>query len=114
VKVVLLSKALVHGAYQTKCEALAALPGLDLTVVVPPSWREIGGWETTLSGVTPGYRLLSTPIAFNGHHHVHWYPRLGGLREPRPDLFHVDEEAFNFATFQPCARSPPRSTPGLL
>ena len=43
-KIALLSKPLVNGAYQTKCEALAALPGVELTVIVPPSWREIGGW----------------------------------------------------------------------
>ena len=100
-KVVLLSKPLVNGAYQTKCEALAAFPDTDLTVIVPPSWREIGGWETPLERRhTTGYRLLSTPITFNGHHHVHFYPRLGGLlRRRRPDVFHVDEEAFNFATF---------------
>jgi glycosyltransferase involved in cell wall biosynthesis len=101
VKIALLSKPLVNGAYQTKCEALAALPGVDLTVIVPPSWREIGAWETKLERrYTAGYRLLCTPIAFNGHHHVHFYPKLGGLlRQIRPDVFHVDEEAFNFASF---------------
>jgi glycosyltransferase involved in cell wall biosynthesis len=101
VKIALLSKPLVNGAYQTKCEALAALPGVDLTVIVPPSWREIGAWETTLERrYTAGYRLVCTPIAFNGHHHVHFYPRLGGLlRSIRPDVFHVDEEPFNVATF---------------
>lgn len=100
-KIALLSKPLVNGAYQTKCEALAALPGVDLTVIVPPSWREIGAWETALERrYTAGYRLICTPIAFNGHHHVHFYPRLGGLlRAIQPDVFHVDEEPFNVATF---------------
>ncbi len=97
----MLSKALVHGAYQTKCEALAALPGVELTVIVPPAWREIGGWETKLERQhTHGYTLISTPIVANGHHHVHFYPRLGGLlRRLRPEVFHVDEEAFNFSAF---------------
>jgi glycosyltransferase involved in cell wall biosynthesis len=97
----MLSKPLVNGAYQTKCEAIAALPGIELTVIVPPSWREIGGWEVALERRhTRGYRLLDTPIAFNGHHHVHFYPRLAGLlRDLRPEVFHVDEEAFNLASF---------------
>jgi glycosyltransferase involved in cell wall biosynthesis len=101
VRIALLSKPLVNGAYQTKCEALAALPGVDLLVIVPPSWREIGAWEQPLERrFTAGYRLVCTPIAFNGHHHVHFYPRLGPLLSDfRPEVFHVDEEAFNFATF---------------
>lgn len=100
-KIVLLSKALVHGAYQTKCESLAAHPDVQLTVIVPPSWREIGAWETPLERrFTAGYELISTPIIFNGHHHVHFYPRLGPLlRRLQPDIFHVDEEAFNLASF---------------
>jgi glycosyltransferase involved in cell wall biosynthesis len=101
IKVVLLSKALVNDVYRTKCDALASFPDLDLTVIVPPSWREIGGWETRLElADAPRYRLLITPLAFNGHHHVHLYPRLGRLlKDLRPDVFHVDEEPFNLATF---------------
>lgn len=101
-RIALLSKPLVNGAYQTKCEALAALPGVELLVIVPPSWREIGAWEQPLEHrYTAGYQLVCTPIAFNGHHHVHFYPRLGSvLRAFRPQVFHVDEEAFNLAAFQ--------------
>jgi glycosyltransferase involved in cell wall biosynthesis len=100
-KVVLLSKALVNDAYRRKCDELASFPDLDLTVIVPPSWREIGAWETRLErSEAAGYRLVVTPIAFNGHHHVHLYPRLGRvLKRLRPDVFHVDEEPFNLATF---------------
>jgi glycosyltransferase involved in cell wall biosynthesis len=100
-KVVLLSKALVNDAYRRKCDELASFPDLDLTVIVPPSWREIGAWETRLErSEGAGYRLVVTPIAFNGHHHVHLYPRLGRvLKRLRPDVFHVDEEPFNLATF---------------
>jgi glycosyltransferase involved in cell wall biosynthesis len=101
IKVVLLSKTLVNDAYRTKCDALASFPELDLTVIVPPSWDEIGAWETRLEPAeAPAYRLLVTPIVFNGHHHVHLYPRLGRLlANLRPDVFHVDEEPFNLVTF---------------
>jgi glycosyltransferase involved in cell wall biosynthesis len=91
----------VNDAYRTKCDALASYRDLELTVIVPPSWREIGGWETRLERPdAAAYRLLVTPITFNGHHHVHLYPRLGRLlTDLRLDVFHVDEEPFNLATF---------------
>jgi glycosyltransferase involved in cell wall biosynthesis len=100
VRIVILSKPLVNGAYQTKCEALAALPDVTRTAIVPPSWRERGAWAIPLERRhTAGYELVSTPIAFNGHHHIHFYPRLGRLlRRLRPEIFHVDEEPFNLAT----------------
>ncbi|HET8631335.1 MAG TPA: glycosyltransferase family 4 protein [Thermomicrobiales bacterium] len=101
-KVLLLHKALVNGLYQKKAEALAALPGVDLTVVVPPAWREARWGTVPLERRhTAGYRLEVAPIAFNGHHHVHFYRSLGALvRRVRPDVFHVDEEPFNLATAQ--------------
>ena len=42
-RVVMLSKACIVGAYQRKLEELARLPGLELTVLVPPSWRDDRG-----------------------------------------------------------------------
>lgn len=99
-RVLLLHKALVNGAYQKKAEALAAIPGVELTVVVPPSWKEARAWTQPLERRhTAGYELVVAPIWFNGHHHVHCYPTLGAIvRRARPDIFHVDEEPFNLAT----------------
>ena len=100
-KVLLLSKALVVGAYQRKAEELAALPGIELTVAVPPSWREPGAVEQRLERrFTRGYRLAVLPIWLNGRHHIHFYPAIERLvAAVRPDVFHVDEESFNLATF---------------
>ena len=39
-RILMVSKALVVGAYQRKAEEMAALPGVELTVAVPPFWRE--------------------------------------------------------------------------
>ena len=39
-KVLMLSKACIVGAYQKKLEEMAALDGVELTVVVPPSWHD--------------------------------------------------------------------------
>lgn len=97
----MLSKACVVGIYQTKLEALAHQPDIDLTVAVPPSWRDERGtlWLERLH--TQGYTLIETPIALNGRFHLHFYPRLGALvRRVRPDILHIDEEPYNLATFQ--------------
>jgi glycosyltransferase involved in cell wall biosynthesis len=100
-RILMLSKALVVGAYQKKAEELAALPGVELTVAAPSSWREPGVGEQRLERrFIRGYRLVELPIWFNGRHHVHFYPAIDRLMAAvRPDVFHIDEESFNFATF---------------
>jgi glycosyltransferase involved in cell wall biosynthesis len=100
-RILMLSKALVVGAYQRKLEEMAAVPGVELTVVVPPYWQE-GGQRTPLQRAhTRGYELVELPMSLNGHFHLHYYPRLGDIvRRVRPDVFHIDEEPYNLATFQ--------------
>jgi glycosyltransferase involved in cell wall biosynthesis len=100
-KVVMLSKALVSGAYQKKLEELARIPGVELLALVPPSWHEPGVGTLPLERVfTQGYRLEVLPMVLNGQHHLHFYPGLRRvIRRERPDIFHIDEESFNLATF---------------
>lgn len=99
-KVLMLSKALIVGAYQKKLEEIAAIDGIDLTVVVPPSWDDPAS-PTRLEKVhTQGYRLIVSNMWLNGNYHLHLYPGLGKIvREVRPDIFHIDEEPYNLATF---------------
>jgi glycosyltransferase involved in cell wall biosynthesis len=100
-RILMLSKALVVGAYQQKAAELAALPGVELTLAVPPSWRERGVGVLELERrFTQGYRLAVLPIRFNGHHHLHYYPTIAQLvADVRPQILHIDEESFNLATF---------------
>lgn len=100
-RVLMISKACVNGAYQRKLEEIAAR-GIDLTVVVPPYWRDDAGRRVPLERRhVDGYRLVETPMAFNGRFHVHFYPRLAQVfRECRPDIVHMDEEPYNLATSQ--------------
>jgi len=101
-KILMLSKALVVGTYQRKAEELAAIPGVELTVAVPPVWQEPGVGPITLERqYTSGYQLAVLPMWLNGHFHLHFYPGIKRLVELiQPDVFHIDEESFNFATFQ--------------
>lgn len=95
-RVTLLSKALVVGAYQRKCELIAAHRDVELTVLVPPAW---GNQRLELIHVQ-GYDLRVVPIRLNGNFHLHHYPTLKGeIERSRPDVLHIDEEPYNLATW---------------
>lgn len=98
-RVVMISKALVVGAYQRKAEEIARL-GVELTVLTPPSWRDRRGTQEAERLHTDGYELRTIPVLFNGAYHFHFYPTLvKALRALRPEVVHVDEEPYNLATF---------------
>jgi glycosyltransferase involved in cell wall biosynthesis len=98
-RVLMVSKACLVGAYQRKLEEIARHQDVELTVAVPPSWRDERGELPLERAYTTGYDLVVEPIRFNGHFHAHYYPRLGRLvSRVRPDLVHIDEEPYNFAT----------------
>jgi glycosyltransferase involved in cell wall biosynthesis len=98
-RVLMVSKACVVGAYQKKLEELARLPDIALTVVVPPYWRDEQGVVNLERQHTQGYDLIAESMAFNGNYHLHFYPGLGKrLKQVRPDLVHIDEEPYNLAT----------------
>jgi len=99
-RILMISKACVVGAYQRKLEEIARFPDVELMVVVPPSWRDGAHWLQLERAHTKGYDLVVEPIAFNGNFHLHFYPRLGRrLRAFAPDIVHADEEPYNFAAF---------------
>jgi glycosyltransferase involved in cell wall biosynthesis len=99
VRVLMISKACVVGAYQKKLEEMARLPEVELTVVVPPFWQDAAGRIELERRYTAGYELVVEPIALNGNYHLHFYPRLGRqVRRLRPDIVHIDEEPYNLAT----------------
>lgn len=94
-RVVMISKALVVGAAQSKLEEIAAHPDVELTAVIPATWDG----RPYEAGYTRGYRTLVQPIRFDGNFHVFYLPTLGRvLRTIRPDVVHIDEEPINFAT----------------
>lgn len=102
IRVLMISKACLVGAYQRKLEEIAAFPDIALTVIVPPTWRDPGGTTVRLDRMyVTGYELLAEPLAFNGHFHLHFYPHLARrLASICPHIVHIDEEPYNLATFQ--------------
>src|SRR3990172_4956196 len=99
-KIVILSKACYVATYRRKLEELAKMPGVDLTLIVPPYWR-MGTTRAQLEqGFSEGYRTIVENPALNGYHHLHFYHGLLRiLREIRPDLLHIDEEPYDAVTF---------------
>ena len=101
-KVLIISKALTAATYHRKLELIAAEPGIELVAVVPSVWHEPGVGAYPLEvRVGNGYRIVVLPLRHNGHHHTYTWRGLNQfIRAERPDVLHVDEEAFNLATFQ--------------
>ena len=99
-KILMVSKASVVGAYQRKLEKIAAHSDVELTVAVPAAWRDERGRLPLERAHTRGYQLVVEPIALNGSFHLHFYPRLARrIRTLQPDIVHLDEEPYNLATW---------------
>jgi glycosyltransferase involved in cell wall biosynthesis len=95
----MLSKACVVGAYQRKLEEIATFPNIELTVAVPPAWRDERGIMQLERAHTNGYHLVTLPMALNGSFHLHFYQGFEQLlHEIEPDIVHIDEEPYNLAT----------------
>lgn len=98
-RVAMVSKALVVGAYQRKAEEIARL-GVDLTVFVPPAWQDRRGRQVVEWQHTQGYHLTVLPVRFNGNFHLHFYPTLAHeLAKLTPQIVHMDEEPYNVSTW---------------
>jgi glycosyltransferase involved in cell wall biosynthesis len=100
-RVLMISKACIIGAYQKKLEELACFDDVELTVIVPPYWRDERGVMPLEQVYTQGYQFIVEPMLLNGHFHLHFYPSLGKhVRRLQPDIVHIDEEPYNVATLQ--------------
>ena len=99
-RVLMLSKASIVGIYQPKLQAIGRL-GVNLKVLVPPSWKDERGEQVLERHAVAGYTLSAIPIRMNGNFHLHHYPTLGReVRAFQPDIVHIDEEPYNLAAWQ--------------
>ncbi len=96
IKVLMISKALIVGAYHKKLEELSAL-GIQLELVIPDKWGN--RYPEIVS--SPVYAIHKLPVIFSGKNHFHFYLHLDKLIDKiQPDVIHIDEESFSFVTFQ--------------
>lgn len=92
-KVLMISKALVVGAYHGKLREMANL-GAEVTLIVPRRW---GRLQLEIHDAVQ-YKIRASPCSFSGHNHFHFYrSRVGRLDA---DLVHIDEEPWSLATYQ--------------
>lgn len=95
----MVSKALVVAAYRSKITELKRM-GVQVTAMAPPVWVEGGNRQVFERSDVAAGDIVISPMRFNGHFHLHYYPELRHLlRQYRPDLVHIDEEPYNLATF---------------
>ncbi|MGD0283476.1 MAG: glycosyltransferase family 4 protein [Dissulfurispiraceae bacterium] len=95
-KVLMISKALVVGAYHKKLEEIAKL-GVDLHLVVPQSW----GHQKLEISKGNGYAIYPLSSFFKGKNHFHFYMYLWHtIKKIKPDIVHIDEEHYSIVTFQ--------------
>jgi glycosyltransferase involved in cell wall biosynthesis len=95
-------------AGQPKAQAIAAEPGIDLTVLVPRRWKVYGKWSAAedLQAAKP-FRLLiqdtRLPWVPGAQNYLHHYPSLKQiLLEERPDVIDVWEEPWSWVSVQVC------------
>jgi glycosyltransferase involved in cell wall biosynthesis len=99
-RIFMVSRPCLIGAYQRKLEEIARFHDVELLVVVPSLWREGGRVLHLERAYTEGYELVCEPLVFNGSFHLHFYPLVRRrLRDFAPDIVHIDEEPYNLAAF---------------
>lgn len=114
-KVTVVWKALVVGAYQRKPQELARLTGAQVVAITPPAWREPGAPIKLERLHTEGYELIVSPLLFNGNFHLCFFPLLSEvLDRNEPDLLHVEEEPYNLMTFLAVREARRRKIPAVF
>jgi glycosyltransferase involved in cell wall biosynthesis len=99
VKVCVVSHAYVTPVNHDKLRALSAIDGIELTLLVPDSWRTATGVLTLPPMDTP-YRVARSRIASSGRIGAYRYRDLSAIRRGRPDVVHAEVEPWSLAALQ--------------
>ncbi len=109
-RILMISKALVVGAYHKKLEALSEL-GIDLHLVIPHRWNN----QRPELTAGRGYSIDLLPVLFSGKNHFHFYRNLKRtLQRIQPTIIHIDEEAHSFVTYQAMRLAVANKIPALF
>jgi glycosyltransferase involved in cell wall biosynthesis len=88
--------------FRRKFSALAAQPGLELTVLAPSRWIENYRPVLAEPGNQDGFRLLTGPVIWPGYENRGFFTRgiRRALRQAKPELLHLWEEPYSLITLQ--------------
>lgn len=94
--------------YRRKFDALAALPGIDLTVLAPDRWVENYRTVRLSDSLERGedrYRLRTGAVVWPGYGNRAFYVSglFAAMRQARPEILHLWEEPFSFMALQALA-----------
>ena len=95
-RVIMISKALVVGAYHRKISEMAKL-GMKIDLVIPTTW----GNQMPEISKSADYNIHLLPISLSGKNHFHFYHGLSSfVNTLAPDILHIDEEPYSIVTYQ--------------
>lgn len=107
-KLWLVGHAYVNPVPHDKLLALSRLPGVDLTLLVPASWRTETR-EIPLAVTRAPYRIVASRVTANGRIGAYRYREgMRALARANPDVVHAEVEPWSLAALQ-CARAAPRA-----
>ena len=98
-KVWVASHAYVTPVNHDKLRALAALEDVDLTLLVPDSWRTATG-VLQLPAIEAPYPIVVSRIKASGRIGAYRYRDLRPLRHALPDVIHAEVEPWSLAALQ--------------
>jgi glycosyltransferase involved in cell wall biosynthesis len=93
-RVLLIGHTYVTAENQKKLWALAEEPGVELTLIAPPRWRDDLGELALHRPASAPFEVRAVPAVWLGHEQFYWYRSLGlDLRRLRPDVLCVEQGA---------------------
>jgi glycosyltransferase involved in cell wall biosynthesis len=93
-RVLLIGHTYVTAENQKKLWALAGEPGVELTLVAPPRWRDGLGEVALHRPAAAPFEVRAVPAVWIGHEQFYWYRWLGlDLRRLCPDVLCVEQGA---------------------
>jgi glycosyltransferase involved in cell wall biosynthesis len=90
----------VAASNRRRQEMLAALPGLEVTLLTPPWWDEEGRRIQAAPGGPAWWRVGRTVMTGNGTRHLYVDGLVQAIRAARPDVIDLYEEPFSLVALQ--------------
>ena len=92
---------------QPRARQLAAIPNIELTLLVPDRWKRYGDWRRAHKPANAQFRFVEGKVIWPwsgpGQTYLHWYPSLARLlRQWQPDVIDLWEEPWSLVAAQTC------------